>query len=88
MASNLQDFMNNPHYREIIENSPSKACREWIEKSLVEGMYCGMDPENPKSAWEKELGLEDWKYLMKTFGWRSRLGPKCQKRIAELEAAK
>ena len=85
MVEGIQGFMNNPHYREIIENSPSKECRDWIEKSLVHGMYCGTDPGNPKSEWEKGLKLEDWKYIMKSFGWRTRIGPKCQTKIAELE---
>ena len=85
MIDGLEQFMDNPHFRTIIENAPSKKCREWIERSLVYGMYCGTDPNNPKSAWENGLTKEDWQYILGTLGANTRLEPKCKKRIAELQ---
>lgn len=80
----LEQFMQNPHFRKVIEEAPSKACREWIEKSLVHGTYCGTDPENPKTAWEKDLTAEDWRYILNTMAGNTRLAPKCRKKIEEL----
>ena len=85
MIEGLEQFMANPHFRKIIENAPTRACRAWIEKSLVYGTYCGNDPGNPKTAWEKDLTAGDWKYILRTMGSNTRLEPKCRKRIAELE---
>ena len=85
MIDGLEQFMDNPHFREIIENAPTPSCREWIEKSLVYGTYCGTDPNNPKIAWEKDLTADDWKYILRTLGGHTRLEPKCRQRIAELQ---
>lgn len=86
MAGGIEDFLRNPYYREILENSPTKQCREWLEKSLVGGAYCGTDPNNPKTEWEKDLTADDWRYILNSIGGNTRLEPKCLKKIAELEA--
>lgn len=84
MIEGIEEFMENPYYREIIENAPSKKCREWIENSLVYGMYCGTDPNNPKAEWENGLIADDWRYILNKIGGNTRLEPKCRKKIAEL----
>ena len=37
----LEEFMDNPYYREIIENAPNEACRDYIIHGLIYGLYGG-----------------------------------------------
>lgn len=40
----LKEFMENPFYREVIENAPTPKCRDYIIHGLICGLYAGYNP--------------------------------------------
>ena len=37
----FDEFMENPFYREVVESAPSEACRDYIIRGLIYGLYGG-----------------------------------------------
>ena len=59
----LNEWLENPSWREYYEKAPSEKCREVI---ALEFVYSELETEEileELEAAEKELGLEDWQYL-------------------------
>ena len=62
-AEILNEWLENPSWREYYEKAPSEKCREVI---ALEFVYSELETEEileELEAAEKELGLEDWQYL-------------------------
>ena len=62
-AEILNEWLENPSWREYYEKAPSEKCREVI---ALEFMYSELETEEileELEAAEKELALEDWQYL-------------------------
>ena len=62
-AEILNEWLENPSWREFYEQAPSEKCREVI---ALEFVYSELETEEileELEAAEKELGLEDWQYL-------------------------
>jgi len=83
----LEEFMGNPYYREIIENAPDEACRDHIIHGLIYGLYSGYDPETCQESLEDCLCVDDWKYVKKHLAGNTPFLPKCITRIRELEGS-
>ena len=81
----LKEFMANPFYREIVENAPDEACRDYIVHGLIHGMYCGYDPDICKKSLEDGLTADDWRYIKTNLAGNNPFLPKCVTRIRELE---
>lgn len=81
----LGEFMDNPYYREIIENAPTEACRDYIIHGLIYGLYGGYDPDTCRECLEDGLCVDDWKYVKKHLAGNTPFLPKCLTRIKELE---
>ena len=67
-AEILNEWLENPSWREYYEKAPSEKCREVI---ALEFVYSELETEEileELEAAEKELGLEDWQYLYKCAG--------------------
>ena len=79
----LDEFMENPFYREIVENAPGEQCREYIIRGLVRGFYAGFDPEICRKEGEDGLTAEDWQYVMKHLAGHTPFLKKCTVRIQE-----
>ena len=81
-AEILNEWLENPSWREYYEQAPSEKCREVI---ALEFVYSELETEEileELEAAEKELGLEDWQYL-----YRHARGPEKKRihdRIVEL----
>ena len=61
----LNEWLENPSWREYFEKAPSEKCREVIALGFV---YSELETEEileELEAAEKELVLEDWQYLYK-----------------------
>ena len=61
----LNEWLENPSWREYYEKAPSEKCREVI---ALEFVYSELEEEGileELDAAEKELVLEDWQYLYK-----------------------
>lgn len=59
----VQEWLENPSWREYFEKAPSEKCREVI---ALEFVYSELETEEileELEAAEKELALEDWQYL-------------------------
>ena len=59
----LNEWLENPSWREYYEQAPSEKCREVIGLEFV---YSELETEEileELEAAEKELALEDWQYL-------------------------
>ena len=64
-ADILNEWLENPSWREYYEKAPSEKCREVI---ALEFVYSELETEEileELDAAEKELALEDWQYLYK-----------------------
>ena len=78
----LNEWLENPSWREYYEQAPSEKCREVIGLEFV---YSELETEEileELDAAEKELVLEDWQYL-----YRHARGPEKKRihdRIVEL----
>ena len=78
----LNEWLENPSWREYYEQAPSEKCREVIGQEFV---YSELETEEileELEAAEKELALEDWQYL-----YRHAHGPEKKRihdRIVEL----
>lgn len=83
----LGEFMDNPYYREIIENAPTEACRDYIIHGLIYGLYGGYDPDICRESLEDGLYADDWKYVKKHLAGNTPFLPKCLTRIKELEGS-
>ena len=62
-AEILNEWLENPSWREYYEKAPSEKCREVI---ALEFAYSELETEEilgELEAAEKELALEDWQYL-------------------------
>ena len=81
----LDEFMENPYYREIVEKAPNEACRDYIIHGLIYGFYCGDDPEQCRESLEEGLKLDDWKYICRNLAGNTPFRTKCTVRIRELE---
>ena len=81
----LEEFMDNPYYREIIENAPNEACRDYIVHGLIYGLYGGYDPDICRESLEDGLCADDWRYVKKHLAGNTPFLPKCITRIRELE---
>ena len=81
----LEEFMDNPYYREIIENAPNEACRDYIVHGLIYGLYGGYDPVICQESLEDGLCADDWRYVKKHLAGNTPFLPKCITRIRELE---
>ena len=81
-AEILNEWLENPSWREYYEKAPSEKCREVI---MLEFVYSELETEEileELEAAEKELALEDWQYL-----YRYAHGPEMKRihdRIVEL----
>ncbi len=82
----LDEFMENPFYREIVENAPNERCRDFIIHGLIYGLYAGFDPEICRDSLEDGLTADDWRYVKKTLAGNDPFLPKCVARIRELDA--
>ncbi len=80
----LDEFMEHPYYREIVENAPDEKCREYIIRGLIHGFYGGFDPEICRKEHEEGLTAEDWKYVKKYLAGHTPFLTKCAVRIREL----
>ena len=61
----LNEWLENPSWREYFEKAPSEKCREVI---VLEFVYSELEEEKileELDAAEKELVVEDWQYLYK-----------------------
>lgn len=61
----LNEWLENPSWREYYEKAPSEKCREVI---VLEFVYSELEEEKileELDAAEKELVVEDWQYLYK-----------------------
>ena len=59
----LNEWLENPSWREFYEQAPSEKCREVI---ALEFVYSELEEEGileELDTVEKELALEDWQYL-------------------------
>jgi len=81
----LEEFMENPYYRAIVENAPTENCRDYIIHGLIYGLYGGYDPATCRESLEDGLGADDWKYVKKHLGGNTPFLAKCITRINELE---
>ena len=62
-AEILQEWLENPYWREYFEKAPSDKCKKVIVLGFV---YSELETEESLEeldAAEKELALEDWQYL-------------------------
>lgn len=80
----LDEFMANPFYREIVENAPNEKCKDYITHGLIYGLYGGVDPEICKDCLEDGLTADDWKYVKKNLAGNNPYLLKCVRRIKEL----
>ena len=81
----LEEFMDNSYYREIIENAPNEACRDYIIHGLIYGLYGGYDHDICRESLEDGLCADDWRYVKKHLAGNTPFLPKCITRIRELE---
>ncbi len=82
----MDEFMENPFYRKIVENAPDEACRDYIIHGLIYGLYGGFDPEICRENLEDGLTADDWRYVKKHLAGNTPFLPKCITRIKELES--
>ncbi len=83
----LEEFLENPLWKEYYETAPSDLCKSYIE---YEFLYSNTDRyENEAVAIlkeiEKDMDVDDWRHLMKYCGNNPFKGI-CRKRIKELES--
>ena len=83
----LEEFLENPFWKEYYEDAPSDVCKEYIQ---YEFLYSDNEEYEDEAVeilhgLEDKLGLEDWKHLEKYAGNNPFRG-KCRERIKELEA--
>jgi hypothetical protein len=81
------EFMENPFYREIVENAPNEKCRDYIIHGLIYGLYGGFDPEICKDSLEDGLTADDWRYVKRNLAGNNPYLLKCVTRIKELSVA-
>lgn len=84
-SKELDEYLANPFYRDIIHNAPDEKCRDYIAFGLIHGLYCGYDPEQCREHQEEGLTVNDWKYIKRTLAGNDPFLPKCITRITELE---
>ena len=68
LQKNLEEWLENPAWREYYETAPSEQCREFI---ALEFLYSDEESDEIAAAMdEKEKGLtiQDWKHLYKYCG--------------------
>lgn len=80
----LDEFMENPYYRETVENAPDEHCREYIIHGLIHGFYGGFDLETCRKEQEEGLTAEDWVYIRDRMAGHTPFLKKCVVRIREL----
>ena len=83
MDENLNEWLENPAWREYYEEAPSGKCREWI---ALEFRYSETEDEETAlemDRMEEELSLEDWRHLYRYCGNNPRK-KKIHDRIAAL----
>ena len=67
-AEILNEWLENPYWREYYEKAPSEKCREVI---ALEFLYSELEEDEVLEQLdeaEKELSLDDWLYLYKHCG--------------------
>ena len=67
-AKILNEWLENPYWREYYEKAPSGKCREVI---ALEFLYSELEEDEVLEQLdeaEKELSLEDWRYLYRYCG--------------------
>ena len=80
----LNEYMANPFYREVVENAPSEKCRDYIVNGLIYGLYGGFDPKICRESLEDGLTANDWRYVKKYLAGNNPFLLKCVTRIKEL----
>ncbi len=80
----FDEFMENPFYREIVENASNEKCRDYIIHRLIYGLYGVFDPEICKDSLEDGLTADDWRYVKRNLAGNNPYLLKCITRIKEL----
>ena len=68
VAENLKEWLENPHWRKYYEGAPSEKCKEQIALEFYCSEYETDETAAELDRTEKELSLEDWRYLLKGCG--------------------
>ena len=67
-------FLENPHWREYYETAPDEVCREYIAMEFYHSEHQTPEAEEVLNQMEEDLGLADWKHLLKYCGNNPRKG--------------
>ena len=81
----LEQYMENPYYRDVVDNAPNEPCRDYIIHGLIHGFYAGYDPETCLASLEEGLTSDDWRYVEAKLAGNDPFLPKCVTRIREQE---
>ncbi len=82
----FDEFMENPFYREVVESAPSEACRDYIIRGLIYGLYGGYDPDICHESLEDGLNADDWRHVKRYLAGNTPFLLKCVTRIRELKS--
>ncbi len=61
-------YMENPYWCRYYETAPSEVCKEFITMEFYNSEHQTPEAEDVLREMEDELGLEDWKHLLKYCG--------------------
>lgn len=77
----LDEYMENPFYKGIVDNAPSEPCRTYIIHGLIYGFYAGYEPERCRKSLEDGLSATDWRYVKANLAGNNPFLPKCKAMI-------
>ena len=81
----LSVYLQNPYWKKVYDEAPSEESRRHCALDFYNGWYLGAkDGIAEQRRIEKNLTLEDWKYLLKYSGNNPFL-KKCQENIERLQ---
>lgn len=61
-------YMKNPYWRKYYETAPSEVCKEFVTMEFYYSAHQTPEAEGVLCDMEDELGLTDWKHLLKYCG--------------------
>ena len=61
-------YMENPYWRKYYETAPSEVCKEFVTMEFYYSVHQTPEAEGVLCDMEDELGLVDWKHLLKYCG--------------------
>ena len=80
-------FLQNPYWKKVYDEAPSEESRRHCELDFYNSWYLGSkDGIAEQRRLEKNMTLEDWKYLLK-YSANSPFRKKCKENIERLSNA-